>query len=257
MKKVIYALHGFLGLPTDWELVRKIIHEEKPDWIFVEVDLFHQKEFSTDLSYEQWVAAFYKWLKNFEDENLKNQNIQRTLVGYSLGGRLALHLLQENPEYWAGSVFISTNPGLINESEKLQRLENDRQWAKKFLNQNFSLTLKEWNNQPVFQSGFEPERKEVNYNKNLLVSALLNWSLALQKDFRILMDLWNVRQIWVAGEKDKKFSQILKTLPECQDIQRWEVEGASHRLIFEAPEEIAHFIIRVSMPPIPIQTVGQ
>jgi len=257
MKKVIYAIHGFLGLPADWDLVEKTIKDEKPDWIFVRVDLFHQKEFSTNLNFEQWTIAFYNWLGNFEAQNFKNQKIQRTLVGYSLGGRLALHLLHANPDFWSGSVFISTNPGIKDESEKLQRLENDRQWANKFLNQDFSLTLTEWNNQPVLQNGFEPDRKEENYKKDLLSSALINWSLALQKDFRLLMDLWNVRQIWVAGEKDKKFSQILKTLPESDDIQRWEVEGASHRLIFEAPEEIAHFIIRVSMPPIPIQQVGK
>lgn len=252
MKKVIYALHGFLGQASDWQQVQKKMREEKPDWEFVPLDLFRMSEFLPIQGFDQWTQKFYEWMSDYETlhfpEQMPEQKCERTLVGYSLGGRLALHLLQAKPDLWSGAVFISTNPGIKEEAEKLQRLEADQRWAAKFLQQNFQDTLLEWNSQAVLRGSYEPERFEINYDMADLAAALVNWSLALQKDFRLLMDLWEVRQIWIAGEKDQKFSEMLKSLPESPDIQRWVVEGASHRLIFEAPEEVAHFIVRVSSP---------
>lgn len=248
MKTVVYALHGFLGLSSDWAQVEKKIKEEKPDWDFVTPSLFQDQAFSSIQSFEKFVLDFYKWQKDFEGNAYPQGDLCRALVGYSLGGRLALHLLEANPDHWSSAVLISTHPGLVTKEEKNQRIESDKAWAGKFLNGNFSATIQEWNDQATLRGSFEPSRKEENYLKKDLAEALTVWSLGHQKNFRLLMDLWHVRQLWIAGENDQKFSDLLKTLPESGDIQRWMVEGASHRLIFEAPEEVAHFIIRGSSP---------
>lgn len=248
MKQVIYALHGFLGVSTDWQSVQKIIQSEKPDWSFVAVDLFQTPELSPAYNFDKWTQNFYRWLYQYEADHFPNQEIKRTIAGYSLGGRLALHVVNAQPDAWSGAVFLSTNPGLSNEAEKMQRLESDKKWSEKFLKQSFQETLIEWNNQGVLKDSFEPSRQESSYQKSDLAGALLNWSLARQRDFRTLIDLWHIRQLWIAGEKDSKFCEILKTLPQTNEIQGWVVEGASHRLIFEAPEEVAHFLIRVSSP---------
>jgi len=248
VKTVVYALHGFLGLDSDWSHVEKKIKEEKPDWDFVAPSFLNDTAFMPIQSFEKFVVDFYRWQANFETKTYPQKSLRRALVGYSLGGRLALHVLEAKSEHWSSAVLISTHPGLTDEVEKSLRIESDKAWAEKFFNQSFSVTMKEWNDQVALRGSFEPSRKEEHYSKNNLAQALTAWSLGKQKDFRLLMDLWQVKQLWIAGERDQKFSDLLKTLPESSDIQRWQVEGASHRLIFEAPEEVAHFIIRGSSP---------
>ena len=241
MKTEIIALHGFLGQPEDWKEVFAEIKSQHPDWDVVAVDWIREPTLGPQQNFENWSKNFCNWV------SARPAVQRRTLVGYSLGGRLALHALERQPELWQAAVFLSVNPGLQSAQEKLQRLQADKDWALRFHKEDFFQVLSDWNKQSVFMGSAEPDRSTLSVFQNEWAQCLENWSLGWQKDFRVSMDFWQVRQIWVAGQKDTKFCELLKTIPLIPELQKWEIQEASHRLLFEAPVEVAHFIQRASL----------
>ena len=246
MKTEVIALHGFLGQPEDWKEVFQEVHEQQPGWDLLAVDWMKEPTLGPFQNFENWSKNFCEWIQ------ARPRVSRRTLVGYSLGGRLALHALERKPELYQAAVFLSVNPGLQTAQEKLQRLHSDKEWAHKLQNQDIASFWQDWNSQPVFSGAAEksevPLSPEIlSKNKVQWAQCLENWSLGWQKDFRLSMDFWQVRQIWAAGQKDSKFCEILKTIPMIPELQKWEVQDASHRLLQEAPGEVAHFIVRATL----------
>ena len=96
----IYALHGFLGLPSDWAEFNGLEG----------VSLFDTRLPAPSAGLTQWGKAFNAFA---EPGSL--------LLGYSLGGRLALHALCDNPGRWQGAILISAHPGLRCSKEKETR----------------------------------------------------------------------------------------------------------------------------------------
>ena len=154
----IFALHGFLGSPSDWQLLEKAFPKAK----LHAVDLF-------DKRYSQ---SLIDWAKSF-NESAKQSNGKRILIGYSLGGRLALHALLDNPSLWSAAILISANPGLKSEQERSDRLASDSRWASRFLIESWDVLLDDWNKQPIFANdSFSFQRCEKDFSRAQLAEAL-------------------------------------------------------------------------------------
>ena len=237
MRTIVFALHGFLGEPSDWKNVFSQIKKEKQEWELIAVDCMHEKMLSPDHSFENWSKNFIKWVESFGES-------RRIIVGYSMGGRLALHAVEQKPELWASAVFLSTGPGLLTEKEKQDRIIHDQEWSRRFQEEELGAVLKDWNAQTIFKGSFNPGRHVTKLDPAALGKCLTNWSLAKQKNFRPVLEYFHIPQIWAAGAKDSKYCGFVKSLPAIAEMQKWEVEECGHRLIFEAPQEVAHFTIR-------------
>ncbi|NGX57353.1 MAG: 2-succinyl-6-hydroxy-2,4-cyclohexadiene-1-carboxylate synthase [Chlamydiae bacterium] len=184
-------------------------------------DLFSKESLSQE-SLEDWGQWFHQ---KTEDESPK------ILVGYSFGGRLALHALIQNPEAWCGAVLISTNPGLTSVFEKQMRLEQDRNWAKKFLTDPWELLMNDWNNQSVFQSSFV-SRREQDYERGDLHRALTQWSLGHQENLRSVISQIPIPILWVNGELDTKFRKLSESLTLSHPKSRFCIAPqVGHRII--------------------------
>ena len=61
------------------------------------------------------------------------------LLGYSMGGRLALHMLSADgaARRWRKAIIISASPGIVSLTERRRRLDNDRRWAERFRMENW------------------------------------------------------------------------------------------------------------------------
>lgn len=251
--KTIFALHGFLGRPSDWNFL-------KEDFEVIAVDYFQIRELQPHQDLKAWGASFNQWV---------NQNfpgVERNLVGYSLGGRLALQAISEGPGLWNRGIFISTNPGCLTESERKERLVRDRSWAQEFLQTPWEILLKKWNEQPVFaHSKREPDRHEKDFDRQVLSDALLQWSVGQQRNF--LEPALSTGQLpspptghlndrftgpsnlasttWIAGELDAKFKSILKQVEKMEWCEEAiVVEKASHRVHFDQPQEVRKILRR-------------
>lgn len=244
LKADFIFLHGFLGVPSDWEDVIENIkvdlEEAGLSGEFHVPDYFNNPYLSPKNSLEKVAAEFINWMA------LHTKNKKKILIGYSLGGRLALHVFEKNPDYFEKLVCVSTHPGLksTQQEESKERDSRDHLWAELFMNQNWSDVVQKWNEQTVFEgSEFEPERDGSAYRRDMLAKALVNWSLAKQVDKRPLLQKYQDKILWVVGEKDKKFVELAGSLKKEIPLLKSEiVPMAGHRVLFDNAFDLARCI---------------
>ncbi|MDU7819642.1 MAG: alpha/beta fold hydrolase, partial [Klebsiella sp.] len=72
------------------------------------------------------------------------------LVGYSLGGRVAMFYVSQPREGLCGLVVEGGHPGLTDENQRLWRRHNDAAWAERFRREPLTQVFADWYQQPIF-----------------------------------------------------------------------------------------------------------
>lgn len=162
------------------------------------------------------------------------------LVGYSMGGRVALYLTLHFPNYFSKVVLESASPGLKTEAERIQRIESDLKLAWKLETEQFSAFLAQWYNQSLFAS----LSKHPAFDE-LLNSRIQNHPLELAKSLRNLStgyqpSLWTklekntVPLLLLAGEFDPKFIDINSEMARlCRSARLEIIDRSGHNIHFE------------------------
>ena len=203
----IVFLHGFLGLPSDWEAV--ISYLPPCPTIKIQLPGHGQTPFTKTFSMDPPAEKFH-------------------LVGYSMGGRLALQYARQFPHHIASLILLSTHPGLQTFQEKKIRFQEDEKWAKKLFQFPIDEFLAQWYDQPIFQS-FTPDfsmRRE--HHPKALAETLLHYSLGHQNFSQ------PKEALYLVGETDAKYRSIY---PNATVIP-----NAGHVIHIENPKAVAKII---------------
>lgn len=166
------------------------------------------------------------------------------LVGYSLGGRLALDYTfhQPNP-HLLGTLVEGANIGLQTEAERQVRWQNDRTWAQRFRTEPIEKVLADWYRQPVFADLTDNKRsilikKRQQNDGNKIAEVLETTSLAIQPNFR--QQTWqNIH--FLIGERDHKFRQMA----EQNALPYRLIAHAGHNAHWENPIDFAAQLIQI------------
>lgn len=140
----VLFLHGFMGAGEDW---RDVAGALERDFRCIAVDLPGHGA-STELP-----EAVYTMEGAAEAllELLDDLGIERcVLVGYSMGGRLALYVALHHPERVRRLVLESASPGLEGEVERAARRGVDEARALRLETGDFDAFLEDWYRQPLF-----------------------------------------------------------------------------------------------------------
>jgi len=240
---VILFLHGFIGKLDEFDEVIKLCGTE---FSYVTIDLpGHGKTQVLGRDEYYRIESTAQALISLLDD-LKISKCY--LVGYSMGGRLALYLTVNFPERFDKVVLESASPGLATEWERLERVQKDEQIARK-LTRSISQTdfrnfLLNWYSQPIFGSiknhpGFD----------RMLESRLENHPLELAKSLRFMgtgsqPSLWEklkdnkIPLLLLVGEKDEKFLNINTQMSQiCKSAQLEVIRNAAHNIHLENTKE--------------------
>ncbi len=173
------------------------------------------------------------------------------LVGYSMGGRLALYLACFFPQLFPKVVLESSSPGLKTEREREQRRESDGQLAQQLINGNFANFLATWYSKPLFNSlqqhpQFEQLLKSrLNNNPSQLAQSLLYMGTGSQPSLWQKLSQMENHLLLLVGARDDKFTAINSEMAVlCHHAQLEVIQGCGHNIHFE---DVNQFVNRIRL----------
>lgn len=166
------------------------------------------------------------------------------LVGYSMGGRVALHFAAARPDLVRRLVLESASPGLETDDERRARRASDEALAQRILADGLDAFLDFWERQPIFESRGRLETEVSQHHHRL---RLANDPRSLAAALRglgtgALPSLWgslsglDVPTLLIVGELDGKFVEIGRRMMDAMPRARLVVvPGAGHTVHLERP----------------------
>jgi 2-succinyl-6-hydroxy-2,4-cyclohexadiene-1-carboxylate synthase len=223
---MLWCLHGFLGSGADWDLLRASWPADLTP--LRTPDLFAAPPQDASLS------AFGE---RFAAEAAAADQAP-CILGYSLGGRLALHALLARPAVWRGAVIVSAHLGLSDKPARVTRLADDANWTRRFRGDPWAAVMRDWNDRDVFGGREQTQpRDEARYDRAALAHALDAWSLGRQEDLAPRLAALTVPILWIAGANDRRYvTQGKRAANAARSVTFIQAPGAAHRVPWEAAE---------------------
>lgn len=243
---VLVFLHGFLGSCDDWA---DTIKHLKDNYYCICIDLpGHGRSTASIPPQQDGFAYCHRLIKN----TLTALQIkQYTLIGYSLGGRIALDYARSQADAHLQHLILeSCHSGLTTEEDKNNRYQQDLHWAKRFASQSVPQSLTQWYEQAVF-SDLNAAQKDLviklrSRNDGACVAQmLLATSLCRQTDALPFLRSNNASKLpiyYAVGGKDRKFKALSGKLAEQTELKVSEFTGAGHNIHQQYPLQYAQFI---------------
>lgn len=230
-------LHGFSGDSREWQAVGA----QLPDYPQLYLDLPGHGG-SQDI-----VVTGFSDVSQLLSNTLLSYNILNYwLVGYSLGGRLAMFLACQQPKGLAGVIVEGGHPGLRDATERKARADSDTRWAMRFRHEPLTSVFRDWYQQPVFASLTDTQRDELvslrSQNNGATLAAMLQaTSLAEQPDLRAALSACATPFHYLYGERDHKFAAVAAEL----NAERHVIPNAGHNAHRENPAAVAASLAQI------------
>ena len=254
-KQPLLFLHGFMGCGDDWdELAVKFSN----DHAIITVDLPGHGD-SYPLCEKAAAARHYSMSGCAEliISLLDHLSLVRPhVIGYSMGGRLALYLATHHADRFGRFVVESASPGLNSEREREERRLRDQQLADTLRTEALDDFLEFWYDQPLFDTldrtsdGFLRllERRRRG-NPEGYARSLEHMGIGRQPSLWDKLPEINTPILFLAGEKDHKFNRLADEMAHlCPHGQLAIIAGAGHNVHVEQPgpyyEQLAGFLKR-------------
>ena len=226
---MIHALHGNFGLPSDWDAALPPGVPARA-WHLWEIRRHHPEA--------RTLTGFATWFNN--QVAALTDNGPRILAGYSLGGRLALHVLLDQPELWHRALILSTHHGLTHAAGRIERLTHDARWRGHCLTAAWESVLHDWNTQAVLSGPSQPHAARITEPwRNEIADAFEGWSLGHQQIDPARLGQLPVPGVWMTGTNDPKFCALAQSAMEILPSFHFQtIPQAGHRLLSESPHAI-------------------
>lgn len=156
-----------------------------------------------------------------------------TLIGYSMGGRIALELAARNEFRLKKIVLINAHPGLATEKERHERKIFEASILKKLETCAREEFLSWWNALPIFSHDHPISVTEERYKKSH--SLFSQHLLSDQKNFMPEISRNTDKFLYVVGLQDEKYMNLVEEMLLPHDIEVKGIQGG-HRLFQQSGE---------------------
>jgi 2-succinyl-6-hydroxy-2,4-cyclohexadiene-1-carboxylate synthase len=167
------------------------------------------------------------------------------LGGYSMGGRIALHLALAQPALVRRLVLVSASAGIPDAADRAARRDADDALADEIEQGGLEAFAHRWGSQPLF-AGQSPEAAALAHRDRLrntaagLAASLRGMGTGVMEPVWDRLGELRMPAVIVTGERDAKFralgERLAAALPQAELVV---VPGAGHAVHLEAPAAVA------------------
>lgn len=242
----IVFLHGFTGSTETWNDISSLLDGK---FRAVAIDLIGHGKSQVFKDPDR-----YSMVEQVEDlEMLFNELSLRnfTLVGYSMGGRVALAYTAKYPGRVSSLILESASPGLQTEAERNERRQADRKLAEKITEEGLVAFIDFWEKIPLFAS-----QKKLSAEKQLAIreerlgqsviglsNSLIGIGTGSQASYWDALSLLQLPVLLITGELDIKFVSIAREMKKSLPSARHQIiKGNGHAIHVENPISFATMI---------------
>lgn len=242
----LFLLHGFTGDQSTWD---SFTDKWGSHSTLFQLDIIGHGQTDSPLEEKR-----YEMMSAVEDlcqllDKLKIDKID--LLGYSMGGRLALSFALMYPYRVRNLILESASPGLLTEDERLSRRKQDKKLADMIIEKGISSFVDYWENIPLFESQTRlPKLKQQLIKEQRLKNSIIGLSNSLlgmgtgsQPSWWSELDELEVRTLLVTGELDIKFCLIAEKMTNKLKNSQWiTVAKCGHAIHVEDAEKFGTIV---------------
>ena len=243
--ETIVMLHGFTGSTKTWEQVASML----PQYRIIAIDCIGHGQTESPKDY-----TLYKMdhqLAVLEEIFEALQLTSFTLIGYSMGGRIALSYAVKYPGRVQTLILESASPGLRTEQERNVRKEADDALANKIEANGVISFVNVWENIPLFasqkrlpkhvQQAIREER--LQQNEQGLANSLRGIGTGMMPPMWDKLHTLSFPVTLITGALDTKFVDIAREMTTfIPKVRHLTVNDVGHIIHVENPSEFATIV---------------
>jgi 2-succinyl-6-hydroxy-2,4-cyclohexadiene-1-carboxylate synthase len=243
----LVLLHGFTGSSANWQS-HVAVFTQRFQTVAIDLPGHGESDSPADPARYRMEHCVEDLISVFNQLNLGRVN----LLGYSMGGRVALHVAAAHPERIRALALESASPGLADPAESAARVVSDEALADFIEREGLEAFVDKWERLPLFAS---QSRLPESVRAELRAQRLRNSPRGLANSLRGLgtgaqSPLWDrlpdlrASTLLIAGELDQKFTAIARRLAELLPVARLEVvPEAGHTVHLERPAAFDQLVL--------------
>jgi 2-succinyl-6-hydroxy-2,4-cyclohexadiene-1-carboxylate synthase len=225
--------HGFTQTARSWDSFTRVLQQRLAGITPVTVDLPGHGDAPPPADLDLWATA----------DRLVDAGGPGTYVGYSMGGRVALHAALAHPETVHGLVLIGATAGIEDRAERADRRTADERLADRLEAVGLEAFVDEWLRHPLFAGLTEATDLRADRLRNTaagLAASLRATGTGTQGPLWDRLGEIDAPVLVLAGERDGKFRELGARLAAGLPHATFTVIGdAGHSVHLEQPEATA------------------
>lgn len=244
----LLLLHGFTGSSEEWSaLIPRLAQLREA----IAVDLIGHGHSAAPADSERYTMerCVGDLLALLDQLGLE----QIDLLGYSMGGRVALHLAAAAPDRIGRLILESASPGIADPVERAARVAGDNTLAERIEREGIEWFANHWASIPLFasQAALPAEERAALRSRRLrcspvgLAESLRGMGAGRQASLWDRLPTINMPTLLIIGELDAKYVSIgVKMAREMSHAQHSVIAAAGHTVHLEQPQSFAEIVVR-------------
>jgi 2-succinyl-6-hydroxy-2,4-cyclohexadiene-1-carboxylate synthase len=229
MQRFVLA-HGFTQSAKSWTTFQRLLESRLPGATTIAVDLPGHGDAEPPADLDLWASA----------DLLADQGGPGVYVGYSMGGRVALHTALAHPDVVERLVLIGATAGIDDPDERAARRVADERLADHIEAVGVGTFIDEWLTNPLFAGLTDATAQRADRLRNSpagLAASLRATGTGTQTPLWDRLGEIECPVLVLVGEHDAKFTELGRRLVD--GLSRGElvvVPGAGHSVHLEQPD---------------------
>lgn len=242
----LILLHGFTGSTNNW---KSLIPYFESDFKMIMIDLIGHGSSESPADWQRYQMAhvvddLYSIMTKLDVQKV-------SILGYSMGGRVAIAFAAAYPEMVYKLILESSSPGLEDRQEALNRINHDEGLAEKIEQNGVDAFINFWEKLPLFKRmGNLPEQvktdiraQRLNNSPVGLANSLRGMGTGRQSSFWGILPMLPLPTLLLVGKEDEKFCRIASEMQKILPNGTMKVvEHAGHNIHVEYADFFAKIV---------------